>query len=127
MPNNANDILISLINRAASGINQAVDFSKAQLPDVIHQLMIWKAVSYSLRICTFLMLLAFCALLLRKGVALLREDMRSNAGFVLTLPPLIISLLLFLGLCATIGNAIQLWLAPKVWLIEYAAQLMGAH
>ncbi|HHL0959084.1 TPA: hypothetical protein ACQVH3_003838 [Serratia marcescens] len=80
MPNNANDIIISLINRAASGIDQAVDFSKAQLPDVIHQLIIWKAVSYSLRICTFLMLLTFCAFLLRKGVTLLREGTHSNTG-----------------------------------------------
>ncbi|MEL5280834.1 hypothetical protein PTR01_21305 [Serratia bockelmannii] len=127
MQNNANDILVNLINRAASGIDQAVDFSKAQLPDVIHQLMIWKAVSYSLRIFTFLMLLTFCAFLLRKGVALLREDIRSNTGFVLTLPSLIVSLGLFIDLCGSIGSAIQLWLAPKVWLIEYAAQLMGAH
>ncbi|MDK1707013.1 hypothetical protein QOM18_01635 [Serratia marcescens] len=88
MPNNANDILISLINRAASGIDQAVDFSKAQLPDVIHQLMMWKVVSYSLRICTLLMLLTLCGFLLRKGIAILREDSRSNAGFVLTAAPL---------------------------------------
>ncbi|HHL0959085.1 TPA: hypothetical protein ACQVH3_003839 [Serratia marcescens] len=43
------------------------------------------------------------------------------------LPSLIVLLGLFISLCDSIGNAIQLWLAPKVWLIEYAAQLMGAH
>lgn len=125
MPNNANDILISLINRAASGIDQAVDFSKAQLPDVIHQLMLWKAMSYSLRIGTLLILLTPCVFLLHKGIVLLREDMYSNAGFVLTVGPMAVSLFLFTGLCGTIGNAIQLWLAPKVWLIEYAAELMN--
>lgn len=127
MPNNANDILISLINRAASGIDQAVNFSKAQLPDVIHQLMMWKVVSYSLRICTLLILLTLCAFLLRKGITLLWEDLRSDAGFVLTAAPLAVSLLLFAVLCSNIGNAVQLWLAPKVWLIEYAAQLMKAY
>lgn len=127
MPNNANDILINLINRAASGIDQAVDFSKAQLPDVIHQLMIWKAVSYSLSIGTILILLIICGLLLCKGIALLRIDSGSNPGFVLMLIPGVSTVILFIFLCGEIGDAVQLWLAPKVWLIEYATQLMGAH
>lgn len=124
MPNNANDILITLINRAASGIDQAVDFSKAQMPDVIHQLMIWKAVSYSLSIGTCLISLMICAFLLCKGIGLLRINSSSNPGFVLTLFPGVITVFLFIFLCSEIGSAIQLWLAPKVWLIEYAANLV---
>ncbi|MBS3892294.1 hypothetical protein [Serratia marcescens] len=125
MPNNANDILISLINRAASGIDQAVDFSKAQLPDVIHQLMLWKAVSYSLSICTYLLLLAACAFLIRKGVVLLQRDSNSGPGFALMLVPSVFAVFIFIFLCVRVGYAIQLWLAPKVWLIEYAAELMN--
>lgn len=127
MPSNANDILINLINRAASGIDQAVDFSKAQLPDVIHQLLIWKAVSYSLSIGTYILLITACAFLISKGVSLLRINSDSGPGFALMLVPSVFSVFLFIFLCSHVGNAVQLWLAPKVWLIEYAAQLMKAY
>ncbi|CNI11337.1 hypothetical protein [Yersinia pekkanenii] len=121
---NVNDVLINLINRAASGVDQAIDFSKAQLPDVIHQLMVWKAVSYSLSILVTAFLLIGCVMAFKRGLALLAEDGSSNRGFALVMSPILPAITCFIILIADIGDALQLWLAPKIWLIEYAASLV---
>ncbi|WP_019213323.1 hypothetical protein [Yersinia massiliensis] len=124
MTDKANDVLINLINRAASGVDQAIDFSKAQLPDIIHQLMVWKAVSYSLRITVFILLLIACAFFIRKSLTYLSHDKYYAIATTFTGLLAMLSIFLFVALTSNIGHALQLWLAPKVWLIEYAAQLM---
>ncbi|HBY9737808.1 TPA: hypothetical protein MJA81_23810 [Klebsiella pneumoniae] len=50
MNEQANKILIDLLQRAASGVDAAVSFSQAQVPDIIRQLMVWKAAAYGMRI-----------------------------------------------------------------------------
>ncbi|MBJ8812670.1 hypothetical protein, partial [Citrobacter koseri] len=41
MNEQANKILIELLQKAANGIDAAVSFSQAQIPDVVHQLLVW--------------------------------------------------------------------------------------
>ncbi|WP_228724015.1 hypothetical protein [Raoultella ornithinolytica] len=50
MNEQANKILVDLLKKASDGIDAAVSFSQAQIPDVISQLMTWKMVQYGLRI-----------------------------------------------------------------------------
>lgn len=45
MEEQANKILVELLQKASNGIDAAVSFSQAQIPDVIHQLLMWHAVS----------------------------------------------------------------------------------
>lgn len=52
MNEQANKILIDLLQKAANGIDAAVSFSQAQIPDVIHQLLLWNFV-HSLLMTTF--------------------------------------------------------------------------
>ncbi|MBJ8812661.1 hypothetical protein, partial [Citrobacter koseri] len=41
MNEQANKILVELLQKAANGIDAAVSFSQAQIPDVVHQLLVW--------------------------------------------------------------------------------------
>ncbi len=41
MNEQANKILADLLQKASNGIDAAVSFSQAQIPDVIHQLLVW--------------------------------------------------------------------------------------
>lgn len=41
MNEQANKILVELLQKASNGIDAAVTFSQAQIPDVIHQLLVW--------------------------------------------------------------------------------------
>ncbi|MFK9827768.1 hypothetical protein ACJENK_24655, partial [Escherichia coli] len=45
MNEQANKVLSELLQKASNGVDAAVSFSQAQVPDVIHQLLIWNAVS----------------------------------------------------------------------------------
>jgi hypothetical protein len=42
MNEQANKILVELLQKAANGIDAAVSFSQAQIPEVVHQLLVWK-------------------------------------------------------------------------------------
>ena len=44
MEEQANKILVELLQKASNGIDAAVSFSQAQIPDVVHQLLLWNRV-----------------------------------------------------------------------------------
>jgi hypothetical protein len=58
MNEQANKILLGLLQKASDGIDAAVSFSQAQIPDVINQLLIWKAASSFLSFLIGLLLIA---------------------------------------------------------------------
>ncbi len=45
MEEQANKILVELLQKASNGIDAAVSFSQAQIPDVVHQLLLWNIVT----------------------------------------------------------------------------------
>ncbi len=45
-------------------------------------------------------------------------------GFFSLLSSALTGSLLVVGILANISNLVQLWLAPKIWLIEYTAELL---
>ncbi|HCC3328788.1 TPA: hypothetical protein M4731_001403 [Salmonella enterica] len=122
-------LLASLLQKALSGIDSAVAFSQAQLPDVIRQLMLWKAALYGLRIVVGTLLLWGCVVLFRKGLEWNKSLATDTQGFVSLVLSGIVGLFVVVMVLSNIGNLLQLWLAPKIWLIEYAADLMrsGGH
>ena len=44
MQEEANKILVDLLKKASDGIDSAIAFSQAQIPDVVHQLLVWNMV-----------------------------------------------------------------------------------
>lgn len=125
MDESTDKIVASLIQKAMDGVDQAVDFSKAQLPDVIEQLIHWKLAAYSMRIATCILIITGMYFVFKKSYEWHEGFDKESAGFFGLLFSSLISLVCLAVLIDNIGNLIQLWLAPKVWLIEYAAQLMG--
>ncbi|MGP3145151.1 hypothetical protein [Serratia bockelmannii] len=124
MNEQTNKLLADLLQKAASGLDSAVAFGQAQLPDVIHQLMLWKAASYSLRIVVMSLLLLGCVVLFRKGFAWARGCEMEGPGIAGVIVSGIVGVVLMLLLFENTGHLLQLWLAPKIWLIEYAAGLV---
>ncbi|TFL14185.1 hypothetical protein CSC67_08515 [Pusillimonas caeni] len=114
--------LADLIGKANSGIDAGTTFLQAQLPDVIQQLLIWKAAMSSL-----LFLLSVAGFI---GVTVAIVRVWRNADFWNgdDMPP---SALVAFFLCVLYAfpalvwslDWLQIWLAPKIYLIEYAASL----
>lgn len=148
MNEQANKILVELLQKAVSGIDAAVSFSQAQIPDVIHQLLVWK---FTKSLLVTLILLVTVPVAIKFVRAMLKREQdgvfgdegyswdRNKPKFKPTLvwqrdgdiSPLSIIFGFAVGLYVlTAGGLIidmtwlKIWLAPKLYLIEYAASLM---
>ncbi|MFN1149956.1 hypothetical protein [Serratia liquefaciens] len=124
MSEQTNKLLADLLQKAASGLDSAVAFSRAQLPDVIHQLMLWKMALYGLRIVVMSLLFWGCVVLFRKGLVWARGYELEGTGVISATLSGVVGVALMFMVFENTGHLLQLWLAPKIWLIEYAADLM---
>lgn len=114
-----------ILERTINGIDSSVAFMQAELPDVISQLLMWYGVkSAVLTIAGVLILIGMLAAdraafrhLLENydtdELLLLWGLMGSIARFLYLVPIYMINL-----------EWLQIWIAPKIWLMEYAASIV---
>ncbi|MDE9443427.1 hypothetical protein KKJ13_17965 [Xenorhabdus bovienii] len=116
---NTDKVLSELIGKALSGMDGLIGFGKDQLPAVIEQLMLWQLWVNGLVFILFLTLTLLAGYLWKKAT----ESAIYNEPLVY--------LLLFGAVCALgfvslrcVFTVVQITVAPKIWLIEYAASLI---
>jgi hypothetical protein len=93
------------------------DFAIEQAPDVVQQLLVWK---FTISLLCFVITLATPALFLAVTHYLAKKN--NDSSFYL--PNMSLVLLIIPVSNGHIIDWLQIWLAPKVWLIEYAASLV---
>jgi hypothetical protein len=172
MNEQTNKILSGLLQKASDGIDAAVSFSQAQIPDVVHQLLVWK---FTISLIYFFIGLAIIPLWLlayKKSSALAthlsggraerikqqKADARAayhagkswtryggsgtttsiefdrimeqNPGILgrTLIHPLAFCVTgcfsLLMTICIVNFEWLKIWLAPKLYLLEYAASLV---
>lgn len=104
----------------ASGV--VFDWASTQIPDVIRQFLMWRAVEAGLWMAlgAFLSLLAVTVVILVGKKTEWEEDATSTACLValgLGIPG-------FIMFCSNAFTVAQIWVAPKVYLIEQMAELV---
>lgn len=116
-----------MIEKAASGIDTATNFLAAEIPDVIHQLLVWNLVKSAVTVVACLAVL-FGIYLIVRFIYKKTEESRCPNQFPTVMTGIILVGLAgvpcVLGISCHTLNALKIWLAPKVWLIEYAANLV---
>lgn len=124
------------ITKAVSSLETATNFLAAEIPDVIHQLLMWKLIySASMMALGIIGLIGLVALNLYASKFCIKkhEELSENKnyydGFQVWFPFGLGSVLawLFAGSFFAFRlnlEWLQIWVAPKVWLIEYAARMM---
>lgn len=138
--------LAELINKANNGIDSATGFLQAEIPDVIEQLLLWHGVyNFTMFLCSILILSSLywqARFFFGKIPAMPTEENKAGNWFYeryhggSSIPTIrgvgySVSLCIFLIVEIIIAfyclNLIwlQIWIAPKVWLLEYAAKLGG--
>lgn len=149
MNEQANKILVDLLQKASNGIDAAVTFSQAQIPDVIHQLLVW---NFTKSLALTLLMVLTIPFVVKFAMAMLRRQQdgvfdnegyswdRGNPKFKPTLiwqkdgdlSPLTIIFGFAIGLYVAILLGVvadmtwlKIWLAPKLYLIEYATSLVN--
>jgi hypothetical protein len=100
---------------------KAKDFAVDQAPDVIRQLMIWNAIEWVGYGVLWITILGLCVWLL---IDCIRKKEPHNdyeiGAFLSAVGCFIMTLSVFI----CVFGVLKIWLAPKVWLIEYAANLV---
>lgn len=121
--------LSELIGKGLSTAEKAGEFVQAELPDVINQLLIWHGVKSFIYFTICLLLVIILLLAVGKFYLWLMkaefkgEDDRIGLGAV----GIIVFLLCggpIVGCMLSELTWLQIWLAPKVWLLEYASKLV---
>lgn len=133
--------LAAMLNKTVSGVEAGAAFLQSEIPDVIQQLLMWKLASSVFEFFVWLIVSVLIFTFLkskwvgRGEVAdakyssyseTFTHDSTGSVGgqvvptaFVL----FIASMSCFFGMWFSLSTAIQIWLAPKIYLIEYAASL----
>lgn len=109
---NVDKAVASMIERAVNGVDAAVAFGAAQLPDIIRQLLVWKTTQY-----IFLALLF--AVVLAVAVREARRYRHPDLSLAFSIAAIVSGVILAVRIC----YLLQILIAPKVWLLEYARDL----
>ena len=118
--------LVQVINSAVN----AKEFILQQTPEVIQQLLLWHGVSGFLM---FIFGVVWCAatLIVAKRISVkVGESIFDDTDdaflslCVYALGGIVLFVVALPGLCSINFEWLQIWLAPKVWLIEYASNLI---
>lgn len=122
--------LAEIIRQTMNGLDAAVSFLSSELPDVIHQLLIWYAVKNGVYFLVGLVVLIVWLVVLVKSFKYAMKAVGNGgyaedafvAWFLLSL----VGSIPFIASCDYLLNLtwLQIILAPKIWLIEYAAKLV---
>lgn len=127
--------LAALLNKTVAGVEAGTAVLQAEIPEVIQQLLLWKLVSSALAALTCLMALAAIAITFRSIVRGVQSgegiwhdssspiDGLSIFGFMFGVIGGVGSVPVCIGFFDNVGTALQIWIAPKIYLIEYAASL----
>ncbi|ECO0025059.1 hypothetical protein ZN88_15495 [Salmonella enterica subsp. enterica serovar Newport] len=122
-------VLSSLITKVTTGADAVIQFGSEQLPEILKQLLIWNF-TYSLLIWV-LSLSVIVGYLLWMGIKwkwwmhnkATTSVSTDNSYSIITF---IWSILAFISLIMFFSNLdwLKIWVAPKLYLLEYAASLI---
>lgn len=122
-----NDALVTIIQKTQGAVESGVSFLSEQIPDVIQQLIMWKfvaAVTWALASLLFVIQLVPVVRWARK------YHKKSYAQYDFPGHMFLVGVSLFVAVCGSLSvmdnsmEALKIYIAPKVWLIEYAASLV---
>lgn len=121
--------LAAIITKATDGITEGINFLSVQIPDVLHQLLVYKfTVSLVENILSgiFILTMGIIAFLTYK-IAVKAIDRTEGFSLFLWIISLLFTVLPSI-LCSRFNLVwLQIWLSPKLYLIEYAASLVKGH
>jgi len=122
---NLNEALALLINTALEGVDASVGFLQAELPDIVQQLLTWHFVESLIYFTVGTVLLSILLVIdIMVGRWVVKEE-DDEVLFMYLIPGCIGRLILYIVPLAFLNITwLQIWVAPKVWLLEYAAKLL---
>lgn len=122
----------SLITTALNTFEEGAGFLSEQLPDVIQQLLIWKAIESFIYTCLSIFLFGFYIYAVKRGLKAVQKGVENSPYDEETMYFLFCVAVVVLGLITLLTSFkcfsmtwLQILVAPKIFLIEYAATLLS--
>lgn len=144
--------LSEIIQYTVTSVKDGMDFLKDQIPDVVHQLLMWKLVSSGVSFTIYLIAFIIALVCLKKAIGhltkyirgeglwqnselpieeqrkgkLMMKEAESSLPFVAAqgFYFIIATLAFFAGGLDRLQEILQISIAPKIYLIEYAASMV---
>lgn len=120
----ASELLVKMIDVTVQSLSDVVDFGKQQIPEVIHQLIMWNITKVSIWMIVGVVIAVFLCQVGNRFKPGLNQAEKGLGTFVQVIFWVVG---LAVGGSMFVTNLLQvayIVIAPKVWLIEYAAQLI---
>jgi len=118
--------LADLLSKANEGIDSASGFLVDEIPDVIYQLLMWYGVYSAIMCVAGIIYLSVLYKAIKWSLTGPRWDWhmkQTDAGFPTPVFYMLTVLLLIPVFHMFNLTWLKIWIAPKIWLIEYAATL----
>lgn len=119
-----NGVLLQAIDVARAG----GEFLKEQIPDLAQQLLKYNAIKDSVIIIAMCTILIIVSAAVRRAINnwewLHDRDLEFPVGFGFVVVGLVMCPFIIAGLIDSICDLIKIVAAPKIWLLEYAANLV---
>lgn len=126
--NKATEVSGKAVDKVGEVTTKSIDFAIEQIPDIIHQLLYWKVAEASLYILLGFVL-AYFLILVGKYVYKATKEGGDLPLFYLYFVMSSIVGGISVG-CLVFNNLLiiaQIWIAPKIYLIEYASKLIKSQ
>lgn len=113
--------LVDILNKTTALMEQGFNFAEDQLPDIIYQLLLWYGVY------NFLLFLSVIPVLYVGywTIKWLWTSDKADQDIFSTFSTIVITFFTAILVWHLINLTwLKIWIAPKIWLIEYTASLM---
>lgn len=117
------EMLVKMIDFSIQSMSDVVDFGKQQIPQVIHELLMWKATSASVWMAVGVILLIL-GWITFKAINRTVAKTGDEDAYVLHLATGALIVVGGLFFIPNLLELLQILVAPKVYLIEYSADLI---
>jgi hypothetical protein len=130
--------VVALINKSVEGVESSINFLQAEIPEVVYQLLMWSVVDNLIKGLLYLIVSLFwfywAIYIPYKTIQKARKNKAetfftykdgSVSEGVAVLGINILIIIPLLGSVHFLMGALKIWIAPKVWLLEYAASLVN--
>lgn len=114
------------IDGVKSVTGKAIDFASTQIPDVIHQLLLWKMAEATVYIIASCIAIWIFFILRKRFAAYIKGSFDEDMGwaFFYVIAGMVLIAVPVLHIITYTLVILKIWLAPKLYLIEYVAKLV---
>lgn len=123
MNENLQQAMAEIIQASLSAVETAKNFLSEQIPDVIQQLLLWHFTASLIYFVCGILMLVTVVVANYKAFKYMKADDDDNALLIMMLSAGGGAVLAVLGFAALNLKWLQIWIAPKIFLIEYAARM----